>query len=411
MAESLVAAADRAFVEEDYDKAVQGYTDAIQVQPDKAEIWEARASAHIKLQNWLDAAGDASKAIELSPSLSKAYLRKGIACFHLEEYESAKESFEAGAKLAPDAAQFKTWIRKCQAELDDEADPAASTPVGARPSHSPASMPAPSAPTPPPAPAAAATQPLSHPAPAPCPPQASTSNQAPASGSGTDPAQGSSGAAGQPLARAAVPGFEGKYRHQWYQLQSKVTVDVYAKGLSKEQAEVTFEEQRLLVVLKDASGEEEYRLDMPLYGKIQPGACHYEVLKSKLEITMSKADSTQWASLEKSSRVAAPNYSNPATPPVAGQYPSSYVKAPKDWNKVEAEVKDLENKGELDDGDPLNSFFKKIFSQGDEDQRRAMMKSFVESNGTVLSTNWKEVGAKKIETQPPDGMAVKKWEA
>ncbi|GFH10587.1 uncharacterized protein HaLaN_05924 [Haematococcus lacustris] len=186
---------------------------------------------------------------------------------------------------------------------------------------------------------------------------------APASGSGTDPAQGSSGAAGQPLARAAVPGFEGKYRHQWYQLQSKVTVDVYAKGLSKEQAEVTFEEQRLLVVLKDASGAEEYRLDMPLYGKIQPGACHYEVLKSKLEITMSKADSTQWASLEKSSRVAAPNYSNPATPPVAGQYPSSCVKAPKDWNKVEAEVKDLENKGELDDGDPLNSFFKKIFSQ------------------------------------------------
>lgn len=29
--------------------------------------------------------------------------------------------------------------------------------------------------------------------------------------------------------------------------------------------------------------------------------------------------------------------------------------------------------------------------QGDEDQRRAMMKSFVESNGTVLSTNWQEV--------------------
>jgi suppressor of G2 allele of SKP1 len=26
-----------------------------------------------------------------------------------------------------------------------------------------------------------------------------------------------------------------------------------------------------------------------------------------------------------------------------------------------------------------------------------MMKSFTESNGTVLSTNWKEVGAKKVE--------------
>ncbi len=53
---------------------------------------------------------------------------------------------------------------------------------------------------------------------------------------------------------------------------------------------------------------------------------------------------------------------------------------------------ELEKKGELDEGDPLNAFFKKIFSQGDDDQRRAMMKSYVESNGTVLSTNWNEVG-------------------
>lgn len=34
----------------------------------------------------------------------------------------------------------------------------------------------------------------------------------------------------------------------------------------------------------------------------------------------------------------------------------------------------------------------------------------VESNGTVLSTDWKEVGAKKIESTPPDGMELKKWE-
>lgn len=34
----------------------------------------------------------------------------------------------------------------------------------------------------------------------------------------------------------------------------------------------------------------------------------------------------------------------------------------------------------------------------------------VESNGTVLSTNWKEVGTKKVEGSPPDGMELKKWE-
>ncbi|KAE8077780.1 hypothetical protein FH972_016309 [Carpinus fangiana] len=28
----------------------------------------------------------------------------------------------------------------------------------------------------------------------------------------------------------------------------------------------------------------------------------------------------------------------------------------------------------------------------------------------VLSTNWKEVGSKKVEGSPPDGMEMKKWE-
>ena len=38
-----------------------------------------------------------------------------------------------------------------------------------------------------------------------------------------------------------------------------------------------------------------------------------------------------------------------------------------------------------------------------------MMKSYVESNGTVLSTNWTEVGEKKVECTPPDGMELHKW--
>jgi len=43
-----------------------------------------------------------------------------------------------------------------------------------------------------------------------------------------------------------------------------------------------------------------------------------------------------------------------------------------------------------------------VVQQGDEDTRRAMMKSFVESNGTVLSTNWKEVGSKPVEWKAPE---------
>ena len=89
-------------------------------------------------------------------------------------------------------------------------------------------------------------------------------------------------------------------------------------------------------------------------------------------------------------------------------YPSS--KKVKDWDKIEAEVKKQEKDEKLEGDAALNKFFREIYSNADEDMRRAMSKSFVESNGTVLSTDWKEVGAKKIESTPPDGMELKKWE-
>ncbi|KAG1678263.1 hypothetical protein FOA52_013884 [Chlamydomonas sp. UWO 241] len=368
--EVLVGRADRAFVEEDFDEAVLLYTQALSSAPSNASaIYESRAHAHIKAGAFLDAANDASKAIELDPSNTKAYLRRGIALFSLDEFEAAKAAFEDVQRLDPGNAQCKKWIRKCQAELDEESGgaEAAAAPAAAEPA----------GPTPAPAPAAAA---------------------------------GTSAAASASVAPAALPEVVGKYRHQYYQLQNRVMVDVYAKNKRREDVIVEFTDSHLCITIADESGaaEEEYKLDVDLYGKVDPTACKFEVLRTKIEITMTKADNVQWGSLEKSAKIAAPNYSTPGTTAPA-KYPSS-GKAPKDWDKLDSELNELESKGELDDGDPLNSFFKKIFSGGDEDTRRAMMKSFVESNGTVLSTNWTDVGNKKVECTPPDGMEAKRWE-
>ena len=78
------------------------------------------------------------------------------------------------------------------------------------------------------------------------------------------------------------------------------------------------------------------------------------------------------------------------------KYPSS-AKNPINADKLI----DLEMEPELSGEAAINALFQKIYADSNEDTKRAMMKSFVESKGTVLSTNWNEVGDKLIEPVPP----------
>lgn len=39
-----------------------------------------------------------------------------------------------------------------------------------------------------------------------------------------------------------------------------------------------------------------------------------------------------------------------------------------------------------------------------------MNKSFQESGGTVLSTNWDEVKKEEVTVKPPDGCDFRKWD-
>ncbi|PIN10387.1 hypothetical protein CDL12_17026 [Handroanthus impetiginosus] len=143
---------------------------------------------------------------------------------------------------------------------------------------------------------------------------------------------------------------------------------------------------------------------------IIPAKCRYDVMSTKIEIRLAKADLIHWTSLEYTRDVAVVQK---ASAPSGGSqkpaYPSSKPRRV-DWDKLEAQVKKEEKEEKLDGDAALNKFFRDIYLGADEDTRRAMSKSFVESNGTVLSTNWKEVGSKKVEGSAPDGMELKKWE-
>ena len=67
---------------------------------------------------------------------------------------------------------------------------------------------------------------------------------------------------------------------------------------------------------------------------------------------------------------------------------------PKNWDKI---VKEFEEEEKKDNTESADDVFKKMYSDADEDTRRAMNKSFVESNGTTLSMDWKKVGKKFVK--------------
>ncbi|XP_011162086.1 protein SGT1 homolog [Solenopsis invicta] len=202
-----------------------------------------------------------------------------------------------------------------------------------------------------------------------------------------------------------------KMKHDWYQTEAYVVVIVLAKNL--ENVKVQYGECTLSVSAALPSGNE-YSLELDLANFIVPEKCSHKVWPSKLEIKLKKQEGIRWTNLEGSPEGLCKVKPIPreilqasGTPP---KYPSSCKKS-KDWNQVEKEIAKEEASEENDSESAVNALFQKIYGNGSDEVRRAMNKSFLESGGTVLSTNWEEVGQKTVERKPPDGMEWKSWQS
>ena len=94
----------------------------------------------------------------------------------------------------------------------------------------------------------------------------------------------------------------------------------------------------------------------------------------------------------------APAPSSGSEAPPTHAYPSSSRKR-HDWDDIvkQSAAEDEELQKELSKnpnagGDKaLNEMFQKLYADATDDQRRAMIKSYQESNGTALSTDWSDV--------------------
>ncbi|KAL8972427.1 MAG: hypothetical protein Q9183_000559 [Haloplaca sp. 2 TL-2023] len=403
-----------ALTAKDFSSAVTHYTDAIAINSQAVDYYIKRSTAYTRISPPDHAAAlrDAEIALTLASNRGKrefiiqAQLRRAIALFSLERYGDAKACFDWVKEMDKDDKSLKIWSMKLDTKMEALDSDHETMKVGVK------RLPDVQVPAPKPQKGDASPKPV-------------------------EPIQAPPVTDGTPTKVEAVQTPANKIRHEWYQTAETVVVSLFAKGIPKDKATIDIQSSSLAISFPLVSGADyDFSLD-PLYGAIDPAASSAKFMTTKVDITMKKSRvGEMWPTLESNgSGITVKDEETgdgdeeakrtaPANKPTnsAPAYPTSSKSGPKNWDKVADDLTKRPKKdgkeGEkgnddgLDDfegGDPVNGFFKQIYSSADADTRRAMMKSYQESNGTALSTNWAEVGKGKVETQPPDGMEAKPW--
>lgn len=149
------------------------------------------------------------------------------------------------------------------------------------------------------------------------------------------------------------------------------------------------------------SSGSDYQLDIDLFAAVDPAKSSYNVTRFKVEISLQKVQQgVKWANIlgdpvEEIETVEAET--KPTIPDhilaekQLPTYPSS-AKNKVNWDKFEVED---------DEEQTADDFFNKLYKDADPDTKRAMKKSMEESGGTTLSTDWKDVGSRRITPHPP----------
>ncbi|KAI4454574.1 protein sgt1 [Holotrichia oblita] len=152
------------------------------------------------------------------------------------------------------------------------------------------------------------------------------------------------------------------FKHDWYQTEATVVVTVLIKNVQQDKLKINFNETNLGVNVQLDDGEN-YDLEYHLRHKIVPEQCSYKITPSKVRLVGDREN-----------------------------------------------IKEQESKEKPEGEDAVNKLFQEIYGKGSDEVKKAMNKSYLESGGTVLSTNWDEIKKDKVPVKPPDGMEWKKWD-
>lgn len=167
---------------------------------------------------------------------------------------------------------------------------------------------------------------------------------------------------------------------EYYQIESKVVISLFEKNAEESKIVVNCEPKHLKVFY-----DERILLNTSLCGEVIPEEVSYSVKPRKIDITLKKKDSsTHWGTLEDKHKDE--------------MDAKKKIYSSDRWGALIHEVEEEESEAKDVDG-----VLKKLFANCDEDAKKAMMKSWSESGGNVLSMNWDEVKQKKCEYKSENG--------
>jgi len=198
-------------------------------------------------------------------------------------------------------------------------------------------------------------------------------------------------------------------RPDWCQSMKLITITLFVKGMTKEDVTVTCDEKEISCKFTAPTGEV-FDNTWHLWGSVKPHRMNYDVSKVKVEIRVKKKVKGDWESLEEKNKESAATLSRRQNLHTTFEQQKD-KRSPDYWAKLEKEQKEDEEELKPGGSDGMDQLFKQIFRKATPETQRAMMKSYQTSGGTVLSTNWDEVGKTDYEKNitPPKGMEVRHY--
>lgn len=103
-----------------YNRAIKNYNKAIELDPDFAEAYHNRGDAYGKKGDYDRAIEDQNRALRLKPNLTIAYYYRGVAYYKRDDYGSAIKDFTKTLRLKPEhplADEIRAMIRNAEQNL------------------------------------------------------------------------------------------------------------------------------------------------------------------------------------------------------------------------------------------------------------------------------------------------------